>query len=39
MLKKIGITIIKTIAFFLGWAIFVSILPLSSSEEPAVWRL
>ncbi len=38
-LKKIGITIIKSIGFFLGWAILVSILPLSSSTEPAIWRL
>lgn len=38
-MKKITITIIKFIAFFLGWAISVSFLPLSSSEEPAIWRL
>lgn len=38
-MKKVGITIIKVIGFFLGWAILVSILPLSSSEEPAIWRL
>lgn len=39
MLKKTGITILKSIGFFLGWAILVSILPLSFSKEPAVWRL
>lgn len=38
-MKKITITIIKFIVFFLGWAISVSFLPLSSSEEPAIWRL
>lgn len=38
-MKKIGITAIKSIRFFLGWAILVSILPLSSSKEPAIWRL
>lgn len=39
ILKKIGITVIKSAGFFLGWVIIASILPLSSSEEPAVWRL
>lgn len=39
ILKKIAITIIKFIVFFLGWAILTSILPLLSSEEPAIWRL
>lgn len=39
MLKKIGITVLKSTGFFLGWAILVSILPLSSSKEQAVWRL
>ncbi len=38
-MKKIAITVIKFIGFFLGWAILTSLLPLSSSEEPAVWRL
>ena len=38
-MKKIGITIIKSIGFFLGWAILVSILPLSASKEQAIWRL
>ena len=39
VLKKITITVIKFLGFFLGWAILTSILPLSSSEDPAVWRL
>ena len=38
-MKKIAITIIKFIGFFLGWAILSSILPLSSSENQAIWRL
>ena len=38
-MKKIAFTIIKFIGFFLGWAILTSILPLSSSENPAIWRL
>lgn len=38
-MKKIIITIMKFIGFFLGWAILSSFLPLPSSEEPAVWRL
>lgn len=38
-MKKTGITVIKSIGFFLWWAILVSILPLSSSKEQAVWRL
>lgn len=39
VLKKIVITILKFLGFFLGWAILSSILPLSSSENPAIWRL
>ncbi|MGN0356033.1 MAG: lysostaphin resistance A-like protein [Muricoprocola sp.] len=38
-MKKIGITLIKCIGFFMGWAILASVLPLPSSEEPAIWRL
>lgn len=38
-MQKTAITIIKFIGFFLGWAILSSILPLSSSENPAIWRL
>ena len=38
-MKKIASTIIKFIGYFLGWVILTSILPLSSSEEPAIWRL
>lgn len=38
-MKKAAITVIKFIGFFLGWALLTSILPLSSSEDPAIWRL
>ena len=38
-MKQIIITIIKFIGFFLGWAILTSVLPLSSCENPAMWRL
>lgn len=38
-MKKVVFTIIKFIGFFLGWAIVTAVLPLSSSEEPAIWRL
>ncbi len=32
-------TAAKCIGFFLGWAILSAILPLSASDDPAVWRL
>ena len=38
-MKKTTITIAKFLEFLLGWAILTSILPLSSSENPAIWRL
>ena len=38
-MKKIAITAIKFIGFFLGWAILTSLLPLPYSEKPAMWRL
>ena len=38
-MKKIAVTTVKLMGFFLGWAIASAILPLSSSEVPAVWRL
>lgn len=30
---------LKFIAFFLGWALTAAFLPISSSENPAIWRL
>lgn len=38
-MKKALITATKFIAFFLGWALLVSVLPPSASGEPALWRL
>lgn len=38
-MKKTTITIAKFLEFLLGWGILISILPLSSSENPAIWRL
>lgn len=38
-MKKLAVTIIKCIGFFLGWAIFISILPSPAIEDPAIWRL
>lgn len=38
-MKKLAVTAIKFLAFFLGWAILSAVLPLSTSENPAFWRL
>ena len=38
-MKKIAITVIKFLGFFLGWAILTSILPVPPLEDPALWRL
>lgn len=38
-LKRIVITFIECICFFLGWAILSAVLPLSNLDNPAVWRL
>ena len=38
-LKKIVVTFIECICFFLGWAILSAVLPLSNSDNSAVWRL
>lgn len=38
-MKKIVFSFLKFIAFFLGWAVAATLLPLSSSENPAIWRL
>ena len=39
VLKRIVITFIECICFFLGWAIVSAVLPLSNSDNPVVWRL
>ena len=38
-MKRVVITCIECICFFLGWAILSAVLPLSNSDNPAIWRL
>ena len=38
-MKKVMITILKFIIFFLGWAIVSAFLPLPNSDNQAIWRL
>lgn len=38
-MKKVFITILKSVAFFLGWAILSAFLPLLTTDTPAIWRL
>ena len=38
-MKRIVITFVECICFFLGWAILSVVLPLSNSDNPALWRL
>lgn len=38
-MKKLAITSIKFIGFFLGWAILVSALPIPDTDNAAIWRL
>lgn len=38
-MKKLLGTILKGIAFFLGWAIAATFIPLLSTDVPAIWRL
>ena len=38
-LKRVVITFVECICFFLGWAILSAVLPLSNSDNPALWRL
>lgn len=37
-IKKILITITKVAAYFIGWVLLVSIIPIPNSENPAIWR-
>lgn len=37
--KKTLLTITKLVAYFIGWVLLVSIIPIPNSENPAVWRL
>lgn len=37
-MKKLVLVSLKTFAFFVGWAICVSILPIPDTKSAAVWR-
>lgn len=37
-MKKISLTTLKAITFFLGWALLVGLLPVPDHDNPAVWR-
>lgn len=38
-MKKVMITIIKSVLFFLGWAIVTAFVPLLNTDNQAIWRL
>ena len=38
-MKKIALSFVRCITFFVGWALAASLLPLPPAEDPAVWRL
>lgn len=38
-MKKHADTVLKCIGFFIGWAILASVLPVPTTEAPAIWRL
>lgn len=38
-MKKVMITIIKSVLFFLGWAIVTAFVPLLNTDNQATWRL
>lgn len=38
-MKKVMITILKSVLFFLGWAIVTAFLPLLDTDNQAIWRL
>lgn len=37
-MKKVLITILKILIFFIGWALFSSFIPVPDFENPAIWR-
>ena len=37
-MKKLVLVSLKTFAFFVGWAICASILPIPDTKSAAVWR-
>lgn len=38
-MKKAAVSLLKLIAFFLGWAVIAGLLPLPAAQSPAIWRL
>lgn len=38
-MKKSAISLLKFLAFFLGWAVIAGLIPLPAVKSPAVWRL
>lgn len=38
-MKKIAKTILKSILFFIGWAVLTTLLPLPNTNNPAIWRI
>lgn len=38
-MKKLADTILKCMGFFAGWAILASVVPVPTTEDPAIWRL
>ena len=38
-MKKMALSFVKCITFFVGWAVAASLLPLPPTEDPAIWRL
>lgn len=38
-MKKMALSFVKCITFFVGWAVAASLLPLPPTEAPAIWRL
>lgn len=39
MIKKIVNTTLKTVLFFIGWAVLCAFIPLLNTDNAAIWRL
>lgn len=37
-MRKLLVTTLKTIAFFIGWALLTGVIPLANIESPVLWR-
>lgn len=37
-MKKLLITTVKTLFYFIGWALLAGLIPLPDAESPAIWR-